>query len=424
MAAPSYFIATYSSRPDLLLRSRQLIAPRSHPVGGEGLVFEVDSRYRQDSLDRIAALSLPDLRIGGAFTRTASVFAALLAPGTILPYRREKGFLASFPLEHLSLQAELPRGFLDTMFSWGVLTFGGLSEIPPESLAARMGQEALLLQRMARGEDTGLPEMLRELPVYREKREFDWPVGNTEALMFPLSEMMESLCRRVSGEGQAVRGISLTLTGEEGCKIRKDVETALPSRNSRLLLSLLRLELEGLNLRGGVKSVEMGVSPGRSRVVQHSLLEPETLEPEEKGLTLALAEKAWPESSIGIPAVLDTHEPDPGASKNWRGSGLLRRKIRNLNISGVIAERVKPGSGETVSLTLRRERPPRPVRIQGEDIVSLSGPWISSGSWWRREEKNSSWEREEWDMELRGGELYRVSWNPGEELWYLEGVYD
>ena len=424
MAAPSYFIATYSGRSDLLLRSRQLIAPLAHPVEPGGLLFEVDSRYRQETLDRISALSLPDLRIGGAFTRTAAVFAALVSPGTILPYRRERGFLASFPLEQLALQAELPPGFLETMFSWGVRTFGGLAEIPPDSLAARLGQGALLLQRMAGGEDTGLPGRFSERPVFREKREFDWPVGSTEALMFPLAEMMESICCRVSGAGQAVRGMALQLTQDDGGKIRKNVETALPSRNSRLLLSLLRLELEDLSLHSGVKSLEISVYPAKARVVQHSLLEPETLEPEEKGLTLALVEKSWPDSSIGIPAVLDTHEPDPGAAVDWRGSGLIRKKIRNLNVSGGSGGRTQPDAGDALSLTLRRERPPRPVRIPGEEIVSLAGPWLSSGGWWKSEETNNAWVREEWDMELRSGELCRVSWNPEEALWYLEGTYD
>lgn len=425
MAAPPYFIATYSRSVDLLVKSRQLIAPLAHPVKPGGVLFEVDSRYRSDTLDRIAALSLPDLRIGGAFTRTAAVFAALLAPGTILPYRREKGFLDSFPLKHLALQAELPPGFLETMCSWGVRTFGELAEIPPDALAARMGQGALTLQRIAGGEDAGLPDSLAEAPVFLEKRDFDWPVGSSEALIFPLGEMMEALCRLVSGSGLAVRGIGLLLNTEDGGAIRKRIETALPSRNSRLLQALLRLELEGLSLSSGVRSVEMEVFPARARCVQHSLLEPETLEPEEKGLTLSMVEKSWPESSIGIPGVMDTHEPDPGVAGNWRESRLLKGKTRNLNALGRDDEGgVGYAGGDTLALALRRERPPRPLKLSEKEIVSLAGPWKSSGGWWSGEGFQGGWSREEWDVELKGGEIFRVSWNPGKSCWYLEGVYD
>ena len=424
MAAPLYFIATYSSSADLLFKSRQLISPRSHPVHPGGLVFEVNSRYRQETLDRIAALSLANLRIGGAFTRTAAVFAALVAPGTILPYRREKGFLASFPLEHLSLQAELPAGFLDTLHSWGLRTFGDLTEIAPAALAARMGQDALQLRGLAAGEDVSLPESFREDLVYREKREFDWPVASSEALLFPLGEMMEAICGRVSGAGLAVCRINLLLTGNDGENLCKKVETALPSCNSRLLISLLRLELEEIILRSGIKSVELEAFPARARIIQHSLLEAETLEPEEKGLTLSLAERSWPESSLGIPGVMDTHDPDPGDCGDWRESRLLKGRNRNLNEPGG-DNGCRPGyEGNSLHLALRRERPPRPLELAEGEIVSLAGPWKSSGCWWVGDEMRNGWTQEEWDLELKNGELYRVSWNHREKIWYLEGTYD
>ena len=424
MAAPSYFIATYSSHSGQLFKSRQLIAPRFHPAPSGGLVFEVDSRYRQETLDRIAALSLPDLRIGGAFTRTAAVFAALVSPGAILPYRRERGFLASFPLEHLALQAELPSGFLDTLHSWGIRTFGELAGIAADSLAARMGQGVLPLRRMAAGEDVSPAEVFRETPAYREKREFDWPVADSAALLFPLGEMMESLCRRVSGSGQAIGRVRLLLKGDDGEEVSRKVETALPSGNSRLLLSLLRLELEETVLRAGIRFVEMEAFPAPRRIVQHSLLEAETLEPEEKGLTLSLAEKSWPESSVGVPGVLDTHEPDPASCRDWRESRLLRGRSRNLNVDNGPGGGSSPESCDELPLSLRRERPSRPLNLGNGEIVAMAGPWKSSGRWWEGEEMDEKWSREEWDVELRSGELCRVSWNFREKRWYLEGIYD
>ena len=48
----------------------------------------------------------------------------------------------------------------------------------------------------------------------------------------------------------------------------------------------------------------------------------------------------------------------------------------------------------------------------------LAGPWKNSGNWWDRE----SWNREEWDVELASGGLYRVVWEAGQ--WVIDGVYD
>lgn len=423
MAAPSYFIAIYSSALDLAVKSRHLIAPLSYPVKPGGLIFEVEARYRQETLGRIDSFSFPDLKIGGAFTRTAAAFAALLAPGTILPYGREKGFLASFPLRHLSLQEELPPGFLETMHSWGIRSFGELSAVPPRELVARLGQGVLKLQRLAAGEDEGLPESLPEALVFREKRELECPVETTEALLFPLSEMVDSVCRRVAGSGNAVQGIELLLNAEDGGREKKKTETSLPSRNSRLLFSLLRLELETVSLSSGITSLELEAFPARPRHLQYSLLEPEVLAPEEKELTLAMAEKSWPESRVGIPAVSDSHAPDPGFSAGWRESGFLRGKVVRGGPAGDAAGG-DGGSRPLLSLTLRRERPPRPVSLPEEDIVSCAGPWNYSGGWWNGEGSLQSWSREEWDVELKSGELLRVFRHLGESRWYLEGVYD
>ena len=51
-------------------------------------------------------------------------------------------------------------------------------------------------------------------------------------------------------------------------------------------------------------------------------------------------------------------------------------------------------------------------------ILRARGPWKRDGEWW----KPGSWSREEWDVELAGGGLYRlVRLATG---WLVEGMYD
>jgi hypothetical protein len=87
-----------------------------------------------------------------------------------------------------------------------------------------------------------------------------------------------------------------------------------------------------------------------------------------------------------------------------------------------------------VGLPLRRFRPPLPARVQlgnagnfvsvwsatvcGEVAVQ-QGPWRGAGDWW---ETGRAWEREEWDVELSGGGLYRLVQTS--EGWFVEGEYD
>ena len=100
-------------------------------------------------------------------------------------------------------------------------------------------------------------------------------------------------------------------------------------------------------------------------------------------------------------------------------------------------------------VALRRFRPPltatvevregEPVRIAaGEirgDVASVSGPWRSSGNWWKEEktpqistdEHGANWAIEEWDIALsnsKGVALYRIYRELESGAWFVEGTYD
>jgi protein ImuB len=83
-------------------------------------------------------------------------------------------------------------------------------------------------------------------------------------------------------------------------------------------------------------------------------------------------------------------------------------------------------------VALRMFRPPRPARvtvaahgpayIAAENIrgkvIDLAGPWRTSGDWWTLD----PWLRDEWDLALSDGALYRVYCEP--RGWFVEGSYD
>jgi len=53
------------------------------------------------------------------------------------------------------------------------------------------------------------------------------------------------------------------------------------------------------------------------------------------------------------------------------------------------------------------------------DIAAASGPWQSSGEWW----KEKQWTREEWDVAV-GNVLLRIYRDSRTKRWYTEGIYD
>ena len=63
--------------------------------------------------------------------------------------------------------------------------------------------------------------------------------------------------------------------------------------------------------------------------------------------------------------------------------------------------------------SLQRDR----KTIQGK-VLEFAGPWRTSGDWWTID----PWHRDEWDIALSDGALYRLFCNP--RGWFVEGSYD
>jgi protein ImuB len=92
-----------------------------------------------------------------------------------------------------------------------------------------------------------------------------------------------------------------------------------------------------------------------------------------------------------------------------------------------------PAAGSSPPLAIRLFRPPLPaevavsngtpqwIRARGirGDIVGYAGPWRTSGDWWRAD----AWSRDEWDVALSTGSLYRV-FREVPDRWFVGGNYD
>ncbi len=66
----------------------------------------------------------------------------------------------------------------------------------------------------------------------------------------------------------------------------------------------------------------------------------------------------------------------------------------------------------------------RPARIEARGIrgavIASAGPWRTSGDWWRED----AWSRDEWDIALSNGALYRIYRDRVSGEWFVEGIYD
>lgn len=331
----------------------------------------------------------------------------VISPGT------EARLLAPLPLRHLDASFEI----IEILERWGLKTFGDFAALPVKGVAERFGPEGVRLWKLARGESRRPLIPAQEPPSFSESLELEDPLTLLEPLAFLLARLLNELCTRLESHGLAANEIRLRLSLVAGAGHERVFRLPHPMRDSRAFLKLLQLDLESEPPAAPIVKITLAVTPVDPRVVRSGLFLPAVPQPEKLELTLARIAHLVGRENVGAAELLDTHRP-----------GAFRMKHFGLWPDRAIAATGQP------CLAMRVYRPPlcarvhsaggRPVRIEARGIqgriVSLAGPWRSSGDWWRPD----AWSYDEWDLALAGGALYRLRQDRSAGTWFITGSYD
>ena len=327
----------------------------------------------------------------------------------IVPEGDEAKYLGTLPLALLAPSPELG----ETLARWGIRRFQDLAALPPLGIAERLGPEGLRLRTLARGEaDRKLAPI--ELPEdFAEELELEHPIELLEPLAFLLARLVNGLAFRLATRALATDELRLRLELENRAAHERTLRLPVATLDTRALLKLLQLDLAAHPPEAGIVRIRMEMHPEKPRAAQSGLFMLAAPEPVKLEVTLARIQALVGPGHVGSPELLDTHRP--GAFQITPGIPLPYGAP-----SG-------PGS-----LVFRVFRPPRAVRVAlaaGQpsfiaaegvrgNVVERSGPWRTSGDWWT----SDPWSRDEWDIALGDGGLYRLYCEP--RGWFLEGTYD
>ena len=327
---------------------------------------------------------------------------------SIVPEGDEAKFLASLPVALLAPTEETA----ETLARWGVHTFRDLAALPDLGVAARLGEEGVRLQQLARGEHGRPLVPLDAQQRFEEEMELEYPVELLEPLLFVLARLLGDVCRRLEDRALAAIGLRVHLLLENAGEHERAIRLPVPMRNQRVFLKLIELDLEKHAPAAPVVKVTIAADPARPRTTQNGLFIPLAPEPEKLELTLARIAKVVGEENVGSPELMDTHRP-----------GAFR--IRAFGMK----ERGAGGNTGFPQLALRIFRPPLAAKVQSDflsapgirgKIARQAGPWRTSGDWWTHD----PWSRDEWDIELTDGGLYRIYYDARTGRWFIEGSYD
>jgi protein ImuB len=354
-------------------------------------------------------------------------------------------------------------------------------------------------------------------PEFVEQTELEYPLEELEPLAFVLNRLLGEICSRLSAYSAAAQQIDLhldlqpevvvpagvapgfspapagispahadlkagaTTAHEKGdgavpWQYEKRIPLPVPTRDAKLLLNLLRIQLETDPPSAPVGKVVLKATPAPPRVAQGGLFVPLAPDPEKLEITLARIAGLVGRQNVGSPRLVDSYRPgmfemqpfavmpdvapadrerssagtECGSSLPlcpsptcWRHTARKRAsgspsgsKLPHSTLFNPASFKSGPADAERVALRIYRPPAPASVSLKNDipnqlsfrgirgQVVTAGGPWRTSGCWWQPE----AWQYDEWDleMEIAGSGLagfYLICFDRAARRWFVRGEY-
>ena len=396
-------------------------------LAGLNSLFGSDEEIAGDLSRRALSLGLAT-NVAVAANIEVAIHAARGFTGvTVIPDGEESRRIGVLPVHVLFPSEES----LATLDRWGIKTCGDLAALPLLELSERLGQEGVRLHELARGASVRSLVLAEPSLSFREELELDTAEEELEPVSFLLGRLLDQLCARLQARAQAATAIHLRFDlgdlfekdaeiikrnspPDDNQKIyRKVLTLPVAMRDSKMLLKLLRLQLQSDPPPGSIVKIILVAEPSRRRAAQSGLFVPSSPDPEKLELTVARLAKLVGSANVGSPELVDTHRPGEFRMSRFRppaNEESPRRKFKNGTELAITEPAANESPSRRSSVGFRMFRPRLPATIELHDgipsrvffrgvygsVIAVSGPWRTSGDWWRED----SWLQDEWDIEV------------------------
>jgi protein ImuB len=323
-------------------------------------------------------------------------------------------FLRDLPL----VVAEPPAEVAEILAGWGVRTIGQLTALSKADVTQRLGPEGLTLWERAAGEVTRPLRIIALPQTFTAEMTLEYEIETLEPLLFVLRRFIDRLALELRNAGFVAGEMTLGLLLADETAHTRAFRLPEPTAQEEILFRVLHTHLESLHTAATVRGVNLECRPVRPLARQQGLFESALRDPHGFAETLGRVAAVVGAEHVGTPQLENTHRPDA---------------VQLVTPASVVPPMAKPEVHPSRGLPLRRYREPltATVELNGPSpafvwtramqgaVRALAGPWRGSGDWW---DASRWWRREEWDVELESGGVYRLLRKP--EGWFVEGEYD
>ncbi len=440
-------------------------------LAGLSSLFGADGNIASQLSEGAARLGFKT-QIATASNLEAAILASRAFVGiTVIPAGQDAAIIGKVPVAALLPSPEI----FETFRRWGVQTCAELAALPVVRLSERLGQVGVRLHELARAQSTRAMVLAQPAIDFEEELELEESVGEVEPLAFLVGRLLDQLCARLAARSLAVGAIrarfELDLSSQKQIdrgkgELRRESASGIYEKTLRLpvamsdakmLLKLLVLQWQADAPPAPIVKINLAAEAALPRVSQGALFSPLCPDPEKVELTVARLAKLVGAENVGSPELLDTHRPEGFRMRRFSPPPAdSRREIRRPSQAQDSATEAKVDDTEVRHLmtAFRVFRPAPRARVEIRKgcparlafsgmrgrVVAASGPWRSSGDWWRED----AWQSDEWDLEVQiesdvysrspagseprqGGPphiVYRVFYDLARKEWFVRGAYD
>ncbi|HYL32882.1 MAG TPA: DNA polymerase Y family protein [Stellaceae bacterium] len=355
-----------------------------------------------------------------AGTPGAAWALAHFAPGTIATSATERAALADLPVEALRLMPET----VATLRRLGLDTIGALYDLSRAALTRRFGDGFCRRLDQALGRVCEPISPLREVPPWRERRDFAEPLLQLEDIAVTLQRLIESLCARLAVEELGVRGLECFGFRTDGSTARARIGTGRPSRDPAHLARLFAGKLSLLDPGEGMDGMVLSPIALEPLAPEQPTLTRDDAQPGDLAVLLDRLANRLGAANVFALAPVESHRPERAqrrvapntAAHNLRWPNGMRRPLRLFaNPEAIEAEAATPEEAP-LHFTWRHVR---------HCVHCAEGPERIAAEWWRNAAPAARETRDYYRVEDEdGGRFWLYRQGAGEaSRWYLHGLF-
>jgi len=355
-----------------------------------------------------------------AGTPGAAWALAHFVPGTVAAPGTEQATLAGLPVEALRLAPEVTV----MLQRLGLRTIGTLYDLSRAVLARRFGDELCRRLDQALGRVFEPISPLREVPLWRERRDFVEPLLQPEDIAVTLRRLIESLCTRLAAEGLGTRGLECLGFRTDGSTARARIGTGRPSRDPAHLARLFAEKLSLLDPGDGMDGMVLSPTALELLAPEQTALTRDGAQPGDLAALLDRLANRLGATNVFALAPVESHRPEraqrrvaPGvAARNLRWPDGIRRPLRLFANPEAIEAEAATSEEAPLHFTWRHVR---------HCVHRAEGPERIAAEWWRNAAPAARETRDYYRVEDEdGGRFWLYRQSAGEtSRWYLHGLF-